>query len=406
MSEQVHDLIGHLFRRQSGRMVSVLTSIVGSRHLGLAEEVVQDALLRALELWPFQGIPDQPQAWLIRVARNLALDRLRRESSLASRIPELERRMHSASTAGELADEPLAMMFLCCHPNLPPQARLCLTLKLVAGFSVPEIARALLTREDAVAQRIVRAKRQIREENLPMEMPDARALPERLDSVLDALYLIFNEGYSASSGESLLRRDLCEEAIYLTSLLVANPHTCLPRTHALLALQHLHAARLGARTDASGELVLLEDQDRGLWDQRAIALGFRHLDRSAQGDELTAYHIQAAIAAQHAQGRPDWAFIVTLYDQLAALQPSPVVLLNRAVAIARRDGPHAGLAAVEEIARDPALARYYLLPAVKAALFQETGDNLRAAACYMDALGCPCNAAERRFLERRLAGLQ
>ncbi|MBL8221663.1 MAG: sigma-70 family RNA polymerase sigma factor [Bryobacterales bacterium] len=406
MSEQVHDLIDHLFRRQSGRMVSLLTSIFGSRHLGLAEEVVQDALLRALELWPFQGIPDQPQAWLARVARNLALDRLRRESALTSKIPELERRLTNSPPPGEFADDHLAMMFLCCHPNLTAQARLCLTLKLVAGFSVPEIARALLTRDDAIAQRIVRAKRQIREENLPLELPSAAALPERIDSVLEALYLIFNEGYSASSGESLLRRDLCEEAIYLTSLLVQNANTATPRTHALLALQYLHAARLDARTDASGDLVLLEDQDRSLWDQRSIAMGFRHLDLSAQGEELTAYHIQAAIASQHAHGRPDWGAIVTLYDQLAALEPSPVVLLNRAVAVARRDGPRAGLAAVEEIARDPALARYYLLPAVKASLLCECGDNAGAAAYFMDALGCHCNAAERRFLERRLAGVQ
>jgi len=281
-----------------------------------------------------------------------------------------------------------------------------LTLKLVAGFSVTEIARALLMRDDAIAQRLVRAKRQIREENLPMELPDAAALPERLHSVLDALYLIFNEGYSASSGESLLRRDLCDEAIYLTSLLVRNASTAAPRTHALLALQYLQAARLDARTDAAGDLVLLEDQDRSLWDQRAIALGFRHLDLSARGDDVSAYHIQAAIAAQHAEGRPDWAAVVTLYDQLSALQPSPVVSLNRAVALARRDGPQAGLHAVEEIARDPAFARYYLLPAVKAALLQETGDGPQAAASYMDALGCPCNAAERRFLERRLAGVQ
>ncbi|MFN7931672.1 MAG: sigma-70 family RNA polymerase sigma factor [Bryobacteraceae bacterium] len=405
MSDSVTDLLDHLFRRQSGRMVSMLTAIFGSRHMELAEEVVQDALLRALELWPFQGVPDQPQAWLMRVARNLALDRLRRETTLASKIPELERRM-SVSTAPGFDDEHLAMMFLCCHPNLPHAARLSLTLKLVAGFSVAEIARALLTKEDAVAQRIVRAKRQIREDNIPLELPPPEELPQRLDSVLEALYLIFNEGYSASSGETLLRRDLCEEAIYLTSLLAANPHTAAPRTHALLALEYLHGARLDARTDAAGDLLLLEEQDRSRWDQRAIALGFQHLDASARGDEMSPYHVQAAIAAEHAGGHPDWSSIVTLYDQLYQLQPSPVVLLNRAVAVARRDGPRAGLQAVEEIARDPALARYYLLPAVKAALHQEAGEPALAAASYMDALGCPSNAAERRFLERRLAGLQ
>ncbi len=406
MTRSVNGVIDHLFRRQSGRMVSMLTAIFGSRHLSLAEEVVQDALLRALELWPFQGIPDNPQGWLLRVARNLALDRLRRQSSLTSKIPEIERRMSLASSASDLPDEPLAMMFLCCHPCLPEPARLCLTLKLVAGFSTAEIARALLTREDAIAQRIVRAKRQIREDNIPLELPAPEHLPQRLQSVLEALYLIFNEGYSASSGESLLRRDLCEEAIYLTSLLASNPHTALPETHALLALQYLHAARLDARTDASGDLILLEQQDRALWDRRAIALGFHHLDRSAQGDEITPFHIQAAIAAQHAGDATDWSYVVALYDQLYQLQPSPVILLNRAVALARRDGPQAGLAAVDEIAGDPALSRYYLLPAVKAALHQEAGELTLAAASYMDALGCPSNAAERRFLERRLQGLQ
>ncbi|MBL8173789.1 MAG: sigma-70 family RNA polymerase sigma factor [Bryobacterales bacterium] len=406
MSQPVTEILDHLFRRQSGRMVAVLTSILGSRNLSLAEEVVQDSLLRALELWPFQGVPDQPQAWLLRVARNLAHDRLRREASLASKIPELERRLNASAAEAPPVDEHLAMMFLCCYPSLPAQARLCLTLKLAAGFSVAEIGRALLLREDAVAQRIVRAKKQIREENIPIAMPEAGVLPDRLDSVLEALYLMFNEGYSASSGESLLRRVLCDEAIYLTSLLVANPQTALPRVHALLALQYLHAARLDARTDASGDLVLLEDQDRVRWDHHAIALGFRHLDLSAAGDEISAYHIQAAIAAEHAKGQADWHAIVALYDQLCQLQSSPVVRLNRAVAVARRDGPQAGLAAIETIALDPALARYYLLPAVKAALHMETGDTLQAAALYMDALGCPCNAAERRFLERRLAGLQ
>lgn len=387
-------------------MVSTLTGIFGSRHMELAEEVVQEALLRALELWPFQGVPEQPQAWLIRVARNLAVDRLRRETSLAEKIPELERRMQPQAFA-VLPDEQLAMMFLCCHPRLPEHGRLCLTLKLVAGFSTAEIARALLMREDAVAQRIVRAKRQIREDNLPVEMPEPAALSERLDSVLDALYLVFNEGYSASAGESLLRRDLCEEAIYLTSLLAASADTALPKVHALLALEYLHAARLDARTDAAGDLLLLEEQDRSLWDQRMIALGFRHLDLSARGEEVTRYHLQAAIAAEHAGGgAPDWAHIVGLYDQLSEVQPSPVVLLNRAVALARRDGPQAGLAAIEEIASDPALRNYNLLPAVQAALYQEAGETLLAAQRYMDALGCPSNAAERRFLERRLAGLQ
>jgi RNA polymerase sigma-70 factor (ECF subfamily) len=403
MPEEVGHLVDHLFRRQAGRMVSTLIAILGSRHLQLAEDLVQESLLRALQLWPFQGIPQHPQAWLIQVARNLAVDKLRRENLHHTKIPEIQRRM--TWNKDTMLDEQLALMFLCCQPAIPPQSRVCLTLKLAAGFSVAEIASAFLAREDTIAQRIVRAKRQIRDENLPMELPADRALVERLDSVLDVLYLIFNEGYSASAGATLLRRDLCDEAIYLTALLAANPATALPKVHALLALQLLQAARLNARTDSSGDLLVLEDQDRALWDRSMIARGFRHFDLSSSGPELSVYHVQAAIAAAHAAApsleATNWEHIVALYDQLMRLQPSPVVELNRAVAIGRRDGASAGLEALGPVLDHPSLVAYYLLHVVLADFYLQTGQLADAAARCQAALACRTNDVVRRFLDRK-----
>jgi RNA polymerase sigma-70 factor (ECF subfamily) len=404
MPEDVPQLVDHLFRRQAGRMVSTLLAILGSRHLQLAEDVVQESLLRALQLWPFQGIPEHPQAWLIQVARNMAVDKLRRENLYHTKIAEIQRRM--TSNDGTMPDEQLALMFLCCQPAIPSQSQVCLTLKLAAGFSVAEIASAFLATEDAIAQRIVRAKRQIRDEELPMELPPDRHLVERLDSVLNVLYLIFNEGYSASGGPALLRRDLCDEAIYLTTLLASNLTTALPKVHALLALELFQAARLDARTDSFGDLLLLEDQDRSLWDRSMIARGFRHFDLSSSGPELSAYHVQAAIAATHAAApsldATNWEQTVGLYDQLMWLNPSPVVELNRAVAIGRRDGAAAALEALALAKHDPVLLDYYLLHAVLADCLARTGRSCDAAACYRSALLCKTNDAERRFLERKL----
>ncbi|MBI4907417.1 MAG: sigma-70 family RNA polymerase sigma factor [Acidobacteria bacterium] len=399
-------LLDHLFRRESGRMVATLTAIFGSRHLEMAEEVVQDALIRALQLWPFQGVPDNPRAWLIRVARRFALDRLRREASLAGKVAELERRMPSGHDVTEPVEEQLALMFLCCHPALPPVSRLALTLKVAAGFSAGEIARAFLANEETIAQRIVRAKRQIREQGLQMTMPDGVELRERLDSVLEALYLMFNEGYSASGGDTLLRAELCEEAVYLTSLLTAQSVTELPRVHALLALELFLAARCEARTDASGDLLILEEQDRKLWDRSLISRAYYHLDRSTADEELTAYHLQALIAAEHAAAASlestNWPHIVWLYDQLLRIRPSKVVELNRAVAVSYRDGAQAGMDAFASIDPDAALAGYALWHAVQARLLERLGQRDAAAECYRRALGCRLNGPERRLLERRL----
>lgn len=397
----MNDLVDHLFRRQFGMMVSTLTRIFGPRHLSLAEDVVQEALLKAMQQWPHTGVPANPSGWLIQVARNRALDVLRREASLAAKAPEIARNMERPTSAAEEVDDQLALMFLCCHPDIPRDARVALTLKTVGGFGTGEIARAFLIQDTAAAQRIVRAKRMIRDLDLSFEL---QGLPrERLDSVLEALYLMFNEGYSGDT-------DFCEEAIRLARLLAAHPATRSPHVHALLALFLLQAARGRARIDAEGGLLLLSGQDRSLWDAARISEGLRHLDRAAAGDRLTTYHLEAGIAAAHATAQDfaatDWAYIAEQYDRLYELNSSPVIALNRAVAISRCEGPEAGLRAVEAIEAHPALQRYHLLPAILGRLWQELGDHEKAAAYLRKALACDCSAPERRFLERQLAVLE
>jgi RNA polymerase sigma-70 factor, ECF subfamily len=402
--------VDHLFRHQSGRLVSTLTRIFGPLRLDLAEEVVQDALLKALEVWPFQGIPANPSAWLIQVAKNRALDLIRRETSLAEKIPDLARafpEQSMPSSFNEFDDDQLSMMFLCCHSSLACELRVALTLKTVAGFSVREIARAFLAPEATIAQRLVRGKRQIREERIDFEMPSGQELRARLDSVLEVLYLLFNEGYSAHEGDSLLRADLCDEAIRLAGLLASHPASDLPKTHALLALLLLHASRLPARVNAEGDLFLLRDQDRSLWNRQLIAEGLIELDKSAEGDELTSYHLQAGIAAQHALASSydatDWEDIAEQYDQLYQMDPNPVVALNRAIALSRWKGPEAGLAALAQIEHRPALAHYHLLPATLGELSNELGQQEKAAAYYKAALECVCTEPERRLLQKRLS---
>ncbi len=413
----VNELVEHLFRHQAGQMLATLAHVFGLENLDLAEEVVQDALLEALRRWPYQGIPDNPRAWLVRAARNKALDVVRRRAALRRKVPELEARLRErqerdgaadAPAPEELADEQLAMIFACCSPILPPEARVALTLKAVSGFGVAEIARAFLCEESAIAQRLVRAKRRLQEAGTELAIPPPADLPERLDVVLRVLYLLFNEGYGAHAGEDLVREDLCGEAIRLARLLADRPDTGLPKVHALLALFYLQAARLEARVDGDGNLLLLAEQERERWDQELLAAGIAQLERAAQGDELSEYHIQAAIAAVHAgsdgPAGTDWRQLLGLYDQLLVVAPSPVAALNRAVALSMVDGPEAALAAVDELSASPALKNYYLLPAVRADLLRRLGRGADAAACYREALACPCTEPERRFLLRRLEG--
>jgi RNA polymerase sigma-70 factor (ECF subfamily) len=409
--ESVGPLVEHVFRYAAGRAVAALTGILGSDRLDLAEECVQAAFVRALETWPYRGIPDNPPGWILQVARNGALDRLRREATLGRKLAGLGRGEEgggeSAGASG--LDDQAAMILMCCHEEIPAESRIALTLKTVSGFSIPEIARALLVGETAAAQRVVRAKRRIREAGIRFALPRAAELERRLPSALDVLYLMFNEGYAAHGGEDLTRRDLCEEALRLTGILTRCSGTDLPEVHALHALLCFQASRLAARTGSEGELLRLDEQDRGLWDAARIAEGVRHLELAARGPRATAYHLEAGIAACHATARNsqavDWPRILDLYDELAERSPSPVVLLNRAVAVGRVRGPAAALEALEAISRHPSLDRYYLLPATEGELWEELGEASRAAACYRRAASLPCTEPERRFLRKRLAGL-
>jgi RNA polymerase sigma-70 factor, ECF subfamily len=405
-------LVDHLFRSRAGQMVAWLTRIFGPAHIDLAEEVVQDALVKALQQWPYSGVPDNPSAWLVAVARNRALDVLRRHTAFAARAEAVAAEITRSAARPDLdrhavEDDELRLVFMCCHPSLSPDARVALSLKTVGGFSVHEIARAFLVSSSAIAQRLVRAKRQVRDLDLTLDLPHASALGPRLASVLEVIYLMFNEGYAAHVGEALIRGDLCREALRLGRLVAGAPQTTAPEAHALAALMAFQAARLPARVGDDGEMVLLEDQDRNRWDAGLMALGFAHFERSAEGPRMTTYHAQAAIASVHARSTSaqgtDWALILELYDDLLWLAPSPVTALNRAVALSRVHGPLAALTDIAPLEQEPLLADYYLLPAVKARLLSELGDHAGAARCYQAALERPCNEPERRFLTRRLA---
>lgn len=412
----VPKLVDHLFRHKSGEVVSTLTRVFGPEHLDLAEDVVQETLLKALQQWPFRGVPENPGGWILQTARNHALDILRRQGRFRNKAQQLAERIrveadHETGEAvfleSEVRDDQLRMMFTCCHPALSREARVALTLKILGGFSVPEITRAFLAEEATIAQRLVRAKRKIREARIPFEVPAGEALVPRLDSVLEVLYLLFNEGYSAHEGEALVRHELCAEAVRLTGLLVEHPAGDQPKVHALLALMLLQASRLPARTDAEGNLLLLSEQDRSLWDRTAIQRGMAHLRRAAAGTELSTYHLEAGIAAAHAMAptyeSTDWRRILSYYDDLYALNPSPVVALNRAVALSMVRGPEAGIEAVEGLRGSPAMRGYYLLPATLAEFHSRLGQPREAARYYEEALRQVRTEPERRFLLRKLA---
>jgi RNA polymerase sigma-70 factor (ECF subfamily) len=395
-------MLEHLFRHQSSRIVAHLTRLLGPSHLELAEEAVQEAMLRALELWPYQGMPPNAVAWLFRVAHNFAIDAVRRDrvggqksaavvaalSVPPENIPDFE---------AQLRDDELRLVFMCCHPGISRDSRIVLSLKVAGGFNVREIARAFLAEDAAIAQRLVRARRQIRAQHLTLEMPRNPELKERLDSVLEVIYLMFNEGYASHEGEDLIRTDLCFEALRLGQL-IASSSIAEPRVDALMALMALQAARLPARIDGAGDLVLLADQDRSRWDQALIAVGFRHFHRAIAGDSVSEYHLQAAIAAVHAREAVDWPAILELYDRLYELNPSPVVALNRAVALAKVRGPAEALASIEPLG----LTGYYLFLAVRGHLLFDLGRFNEAADCFQRALECRCSEPERRFLRRRI----
>jgi RNA polymerase sigma factor (sigma-70 family) len=412
------DVPEHLFRREAGRLVSILTRLFGLHNLALAEDVVQDAFCRALETWKFHGVPANPSAWLMKTAKHRALDLLRREGTARRCAPELERELDSEWTLAPAVDEAFAaglddaqlrMMFSCIHPRLPEETQVALVLHLLCGFGIDETAAAFLKGRAAMEKRIARAKKTLAASKRLFDLGGPAEVAARLPAVLRALYLLFNEGYHCASPQAAVRAELCEEALRLVYLLLEHRLTSTPAAHALAALMNLHAARLPGRLDAHGNLLVLVDQDRSRWDAARIAEGLRQLELSAAGAELTPYHVESAIAAAHARapsaGQTDWDEIVSLYDLLMRIEPSPVVAFNRAVALAQRFGAARGLEEIARIKDRKRLERYPFYYAAVAEFESRLGRPAKARDSLAEALKLARNPAERRFLREKMSNL-
>jgi RNA polymerase sigma-70 factor (ECF subfamily) len=411
--ERIRELLDSLYRVDSGRIVATLIRLLGD--FDLAEEAMHEAFAAALSLWPKSGVPGNPRPWLISTARFKAIDTLRRRTRFDASQDDLVRYLEAQSSSAEkpyeeetLEDDRLRLIFTCCHPSLAPEARVALTLREVCGLTTEEIAKAFLTTPATLAQRIVRAKAKIREAAIPYEVPTPQELPERLGAVLQVIYLVFNEGYSAAAGTQVTRAELTGEAIRLGRLLMAlQPE---PEVMGLLSLMLLQESRHAARTSPTGQLILLENQDRSLWNQEQIAEGVALLEIALKSRHFGSYTLQAAIAAVHAQAESvaatDWRQIVALYDQLLRIQPSPVVELNRAVAIAMRDGPEAGLTHIDPLLEHGEMANYYLAHSVRADMFRRLGRTAEARSSYEKALALTQQEPERQFLKERIRQLK
>jgi RNA polymerase sigma-70 factor (ECF subfamily) len=431
--EQIHDqireLLDSLYRVDSGRILATLIRLLGD--FDLAEEAMHEAFAAALSLWPSTGVPGNPRPWLISTARFKAIDTLRRRARFDASQDDLARHLEAQWSSADrsnpehsnneeelsLEDDRLRLIFTCCHPSLAPEARVALTLREVCGLTTEEIAKAFLTTPRTLAQRIVRAKAKIRETPIPYEVPTPQELPERLDAVLQVIYLVFNEGYSAAAGAEVTRAELTGEAIRLGRLLAElqpEPEVMSSEVTGLLALMLLQESRRAARTSPNGELILLENQDRALWNREQIAEGVALVEKALTSQQKSrrfgAYTLQAAIAAVHAEAESvaatDWRQIVALYDELVRIQPSPVVQLNRAVAIAMRDGPEAGLAQIDAVLEDGELTNYYLAHSARADMYRRLGRTAEARSAYEKALALTQQEPERQFLARRIEELK
>jgi RNA polymerase sigma-70 factor (ECF subfamily) len=420
-TEPIRELLDSLYRQDSGRILATLIRLLGD--FDLAEEAMHEAFAAALSLWPSSGVPGNPRPWLISTARFKAIDTLRRRARFDASQNELVRYLEAQSSSAEitneengLEDDRLRLIFTCCHPLLPPEARVALTMREVCGLTTEEIAKAFLTTPRTLAQRIVRAKAKIRDTPIRYEVPTPQELPERLSAVLQVIYLVFNEGYSASAGAGVTRAELTGEAIRLCRLLAELQLTAEPKREndpevmGLLALMLLQESRRAARTSPTGELILLEHQDRSLWNREQIAEGVALLENSLKSRRFGSYTLQAAIAAVHAEAESvaatDWRQIVALYDQLVRIQPSPVVQLNRAVAIAMRDGPEAGLAHIDAVLEQGELAEYYLAHSARADMYRRLGRTAEARSAYEKALALTQQEPERQFLQERIRQLK
>jgi RNA polymerase sigma factor (sigma-70 family) len=406
----------HLFRRESGRLVAALTRVFGVHNLALAEDVVQDAFCRAMQVWKFRGVPENPSAWLMATAKNRALDILRRQRTARTFAPELGWLLDSEWTLAPAAeelfapnalkDDPVRMMFSCCHPALAEESQVALILNILCGFSISEVANAFVSGHAAIEKRIQRAKKVLAQSKRLFDVALPSDFSARLPAVHRALYLLFNEGYHGASAEHAVRAELCHEAIRLVTILLEHPAGTTSSSYALSALMHLNAARLPARVDSAGNLITLFDQDRSLWDRKLVLEGLRLLELSATGSEVAEYHIEAAIASAHSTAirveDTDWKAIVALYDTLMRMHPSPVVALNRAIAIAQQEGPARGIEAIEAIEGRDRLADYPFYPAALGELELRRGHPDLAREHFQAARGLARNPMERRFLDQRI----
>jgi RNA polymerase sigma-70 factor (ECF subfamily) len=412
----VNELVDHLFRHSAGQMIAFLTRVFGIEKIDLVEDAIQESMISALRVWPFKGIPDNPRAWLLRVARNRVIDRLRRAGKfevIGDEIDEaaavLENVADEIRFTAEVGEDVLRMMFACCHPSIPPDARVALTLKTVGGFSVGEIATAFLSNEEAVTRQLTRAKTKLREGNVRLEMPSPLEIPERLDAVLKVLYLLFNEGYNASEGDRATRDDLCLEAIRLTRILASHPTTAAARVDAMLALFLFQTARLETRFDDEGNFQPLAKQDRARWNRAFVGEGLHFFGRSARGDEVSVYHLEAEAASVHALAesyeKTDWQRILRCYDDIIRRTNSPVIRLNRAIVLAEIQGDAAGLAELRELAKNPVIANYQMFQISLGEFESRAGDRESARRAFETALESARTKPARRFVEEKLERL-